>query len=146
VTKVELFPLFILAGIAIRFACHFWDKSRIRSTIEAAGGTVYEIKWRPFARGWFGEKGERHYEVRYRTVDGRTLTTTCKTSLFTGVYWSGDSIPNRGSSGYEIPIPPPPPPLEETQQTQSGRRATCQFCGHPAQADWSHCPKCGAKL
>jgi hypothetical protein len=78
----------IIAGLAIRIVMHFVDKSRIKDEIESKGGRVISISWNPFARGWFFEKGERHYEVSYVDRSGGTISTTCKTSLFTGIYWA----------------------------------------------------------
>jgi len=70
------------------------DRSRICDEIATSGGEVLDITWSPFGRGWFGDQSNRIYEVTYRTETGRTLTATCKTSLFTGVFWSGDSPPS----------------------------------------------------
>jgi hypothetical protein len=78
----------IIGGLAIRIVMHFVDKSRIKDEIESKGGRVISIAWNPFARGWFFEKGERHYEVSYVDRSGGTISTTCKTSLFTGIYWA----------------------------------------------------------
>jgi hypothetical protein len=63
----------IIAGLAIRVVMHFLDKSRIPDEIESKGSRVISISWNPFARGWFFEKGERHYEVTYVDRSGGTI-------------------------------------------------------------------------
>ena len=80
--------LAIVAALAIRIAMHFFDKARIKDEVEAKGGRMVSINWNPFGRGWFFERNERHYNVTYRDRSGATISTTCKTSLFTGVYWA----------------------------------------------------------
>ncbi len=75
--------------VALRVAAHYFDKQRIKDEVETRLGRAVSIVWNPFGRGWFFEKGERHYDVTY--VDrhsGGTVTTACKTSMFTGVYWA----------------------------------------------------------
>ena len=42
---------------------------------------MLSILWNPFARGWFFEKNERHYDVSYLDRSGARLSTTCKTSF-----------------------------------------------------------------
>ena len=77
---------------------HFFDKSRIKDEVETRLGRVVSITWNPFGRGWFFEKNERHYDVTYVDRSGQTITTACKTSLFTGVYWA---------DGPQLSEPPP---------------------------------------
>lgn len=115
----------IVAAVALRIVMHFVDKARIRDEIEARGGRVLSIRWNPFARGWFFEKNERHYDVTYRDRAGSTVTTTCKTSLFTGVYWSE------------------PENLQEPPARIIPRHR-CSKCGYAINAEWRACPNCGA--
>jgi hypothetical protein len=75
----------VLAAIAVRVAFHFFDKNRIQQEVETRGGRVVSIKWKPFARGWFFEKNERHYDITFIDGSGGTICTTCKTSFFTGL-------------------------------------------------------------
>jgi hypothetical protein len=97
----------LVIGLTIRVVMHFVDKSRIKDEIESKGGRVISIAWNPFARGWFFEKNERHYEVTYVDRSGSTISTTCKTSLFTGLYWAeGPNLeppPPRISSNIAVP-------------------------------------------
>ena len=112
------------AALAVRIIMHFVDKSRIKSEIESKGGRVISIRWNPFARGWFFEKNERHYEVAYTDRSGATVSTTCKTSLFTGVYWA---------EGPRLEEPPP----------RIVARHRCSKCGYAIQVEWRACPNCG---
>jgi len=113
----------LLIALAIRIAMHFVDKNRIKDEIEAKGGRVLSISWNPFGRGWFFEKGERHYAVTYTDVSGATISTGCKTSFFTGVYWA---------EGPRTETPPRVIP-----------RHRCSACGYALSIDWRACPNCG---
>jgi hypothetical protein len=83
---------FILLAIVIRFAAGSTDDGRIRENIEQQGGKITSINWSPFGRGWFGSKNERIYEVVYEDAQGRIHQAYCKTSMFSGVYWTDDKV------------------------------------------------------
>jgi len=121
---VSLLALAIMTVLAIRVVLHFVDKSRIQRELESRGAQVNSIRWNPFARGWFGERGERHYDVVFTDSGGMTISTTCKTSLLTGVYWSEG-----------------PSTAEEKPRFASSRR--CLGCGYILNAEWQFCPNCG---
>ena len=119
------FYLFALgAALAIRIVMHFVDKNRIRGEVEAKGGRVVSISWNPLGRGWFFERSERHYAVTYADRSGATVSTTCKTSLFTGVYWAD-----------------PPEPVELRPKFVSRHR--CSKCGYGINVEWRACPNSG---
>lgn len=82
--------LVVVLALVIRLASGSWDRDRIRQYIDQRGGQVVDIQWAPFGRGWFGEKGDRIYEVQYKDADGIQHLATCKTSMWTGVYWTED--------------------------------------------------------
>ena len=88
IDTMNVFAVAALAALAIRIAMHFVDKSRVKNEIESRSGRVLSIHWNPFGRGWFFEKGERHYQVTYVDRSWTTFATGCKTSLITGVYWA----------------------------------------------------------
>ena len=123
-TRVHLLIWAIVAGVFWRIIMHFVDKKRIKDEVESKGGRVISIRWNPFARGWFFEKNERHYEVAYTDRSGATVSTTCKTSLFTGVYWA---------EGPRLEEPPP----------RIVARHRCSKCGYAIQVEWRACPNCG---
>jgi len=89
-STVELIPLvgfWLLVILAIRFALHHVDKSQIISAARRKGWRRMDVKWRPFAPGWFFENGERHYRVTYDDKNRFRKSKFCKTGLLTGVYW-----------------------------------------------------------
>jgi len=77
--------------ILIRIFLHSIDKSNISDAASAKGWTNVDIRWAPFAPGFFFEKGERHYYVTYTNKDGKRGGRYCKTSLLTGVFWRDES-------------------------------------------------------
>lgn len=89
---VVLIPIAVILVIAIRLAAGGMDRSRIERYVEERGGKVLDAAWRPFGPGWFGEKSDRIYEVRFRDKDGNEHAANCKTSLWTGVYFTHDEI------------------------------------------------------
>ena len=115
--------LFVCTGILVRIAMHFVDKNRIKDEVETKLGRVVSITWNPFGRGWFFERGERHYDVSYVDRSGATVSTSCKTSFFTGVYWA---------EGPRISEPP-----------RLMSRHLCAKCGFALNVEWRACPNCG---
>jgi hypothetical protein len=77
------------------------DKSRITAYVEERGGRVVSISWAPFGKGWFGDKNDRIYEVVYYDAEGRQHFATCKTSLFSGVYWTDDRVSHARPQWYD---------------------------------------------
>lgn len=87
-----LFFGFIVVAVVIRLLAGGMDRDRVRSYIEERGGRLLSSNWAPFGTGWFGEKSDRIYEVRYLDAGGNEHHATCKTSLLTGVYLTEDLI------------------------------------------------------
>jgi hypothetical protein len=83
----------ILAAFVISVAKGHLDHKRIRESIEAGGSEIIDIVWKRFGKGWFGSGNQRIYDVTYRTREGQTVTATCKTAMFAGVYWTGNVPP-----------------------------------------------------
>ena len=79
-----------LLAIGFRLLADRWDRERIQQYVAERGGTLNDISWQPFGRGWFGEKGDRIYEVDYTDRDGASHSVSCKTSMFSGVYFTDD--------------------------------------------------------
>jgi uncharacterized OB-fold protein len=119
-----LLAMVLLAALAFRVVMHFVDKNRIKDEVEGKLGRIVSIHWNPFGRGWFFEKGERHYDVTYVDRSGQTVSTGCKTSLFTGVYWA---------EGPKLTEPP----------ARIVSRHLCSKCGYSLNIDWRACPNCG---
>ena len=83
---------FIALAIVIRIFAGGLDGDRVRAYIEKRGGRLLSSGWAPFGKGWFGEQSDRIYEVRYLDSDGNEHEASCKTSMFTGVYFTEDRI------------------------------------------------------
>lgn len=98
--------LIIVGTILVAFAC-CWavsfsvDKQRITSYVQERGGRIMSISWAPFGKGWFGEKNDRIFEVVYYDKHGNQHFATCKTSLFSGVYWTEDRVAHRKSPWFD---------------------------------------------
>jgi hypothetical protein len=84
--------LLFLAIFVIWLIARGMDTDRVKEYIEARGGKLLEKHWAPFGKGWFGEKSDRIYEVRYLDKNGNEHQASCKTSLWSGVYWTEDTI------------------------------------------------------
>jgi hypothetical protein len=97
--------IFILTGFALSVVIWLASKSidteRITRYIQSRGGRIVSINWAPFGRGWFGEKNDRIYEVVYFDREGNQHWATCKTSAFSGVYWTEDRITYRKAQWYD---------------------------------------------
>lgn len=80
----------VSVALGVRVSLHFLDRRRITRAARAKGWRDISVRWSPFAPGWFGEQGERHYRVRYADALGRRHDRYCKTSVMTGVFWRDD--------------------------------------------------------
>ncbi|MCI0589287.1 MAG: hypothetical protein L0323_20925 [Planctomycetes bacterium] len=89
---VALVLVFVVLAVLIRVAAGSFDKERIERYVEERGGRVISISWAPVGKGWFGERNDRLYEVVYYDRKGDQRFATCKTSLFSGVYWTDDRV------------------------------------------------------
>lgn len=67
------------------------DSDRVKRYIEERGGQLLKKRWTPFGKGWYGDQN-RIYAVRYLDADGNEHQASCKTSIFSGVYWTDDQI------------------------------------------------------
>lgn len=75
------------AAIVYRVLAGRADRDRIQEDIESRGGKVLDIDQNLFAPGWFWSGNQRGYDVKYETTDGKVINSTCRTSMFSGVYW-----------------------------------------------------------
>lgn len=113
------------------------DRERIQRELRLAGCEVLNISWAPFGRGWSGEESSRIYDVRYRTADGRQISANCKTSLFSGVYWSAGAPPTR----YGDERPPSADPAVGSEPGVS-----CPRCGRTCSDGAKFCSYCGGEI
>lgn len=92
---VVLVLIAVAIAIVIRLIAGSMDGDRIASYVRERGGKLRKKHWAPFGKGWFGEKNDRIYEVEYENRDGEIRRATVKTSMFSGVYLTGDRIVRR---------------------------------------------------
>src|SRR5882762_10257645 len=83
----------VLVGVAIMVSKYIdrLDHERIREHVENNGGKVLKITTQ-YLGGWRGSR-DRACLVTYRTQHGKTITASCRTSMFRGVYWITDLPP-----------------------------------------------------
>ena len=114
--------LVIAIGLVIRFISSSLDRVRIRRYVSKLDGELLSANWDPFGPGWFGEKSDRIYRIRYRDRDDCIHTAHVKTSLMSGVYLTNDEIISRPP-----PQPAPPRPkhldLPEKRETVEEEKA-----------------------
>jgi hypothetical protein len=82
-----------------------WTANRITDYVQQRGGRIVSINWAPFGKGWFGEKEERIYEVVYYDNAGSQHFATCKTSMWTGVFWTEDRVTHSKPGWYDSVSP-----------------------------------------
>lgn len=87
-----LIVLVVLLAVVIRLVAGGMDRDRVGDYIRSRGGKVLSQDWEPFGPGWWGEKDSRIYRVRYADAEGNVHQAACKTSFWSGVYFTEDSI------------------------------------------------------
>jgi len=119
----------IVAVIGIWSVSMSLDKDRITDYIQQRGGRIVSIGWAPFGKGWFGEKEERIYEVVYYDNTGNQHFATCKTSWWTGVYWTEDRVTHGKSKWFETVSPSNEPgkPLISQIPKEAGEDAAAEL-------------------
>lgn len=99
--------LIALAGVflAVMFRLQHgeMDHDRITRYVEARGGRLIDFHWVPFGPGWVGKNDDRIYEVRYLDSDGNRHHAYCKTSGWSGVYFTEDVAEPLGCAGRSTP-------------------------------------------
>lgn len=96
--SITIFVVVLVVLLVFRLIAGSMDGNRVKEYIGSQGGELLESKWSPFGRGWFGDKSDRIYEVRYRDRLGSLHEATVKTSMFSGVYLTEDRIVQAGNA------------------------------------------------
>ena len=99
----RLLLIFIPVALGSWWLSRLWDIDRIRTYGQERGWRFEEISYRFFGPGWFGEKEERFYAVRYVDEKGAVHAASCKTSIYTGVYFTNDRVLDTRESGTQNP-------------------------------------------
>lgn len=96
----------ILLAVVARVLAGVLDHWRISNYIVSRGGEVQSCRWTPFGPGWFGEKRDRIYFVAFTDGATRVHRAYCKTSLWTGVYFTEDRVISGNASGMDAASEP----------------------------------------
>ena len=99
---VGIFIFFIIVAIAGRLIAGGFDGGRVEQYVRDQGWTLVDKSWAPFGPGWFGEKSDRIYEIVFEDQEGNTHRAHVKTSLFTGVYLTNDTIVAYGNGQEDL--------------------------------------------
>lgn len=94
-----LIPAVLIVAIVLRLVAGSLDRDRIRQYVESRGGELIKTTWDPFGPGWFGTRNDRIYAVHYYDRDGHEHRAYCKTSMWTGVYFTEDRIVRFSENG-----------------------------------------------
>lgn len=113
----------IAASVIFRLLADSMDRNRVREYVTRTGGELLETHWAPFGPGWFGEKSDRIYSVRFRDRAGCIHKAHVKTSLMTGVYMTNDTIVSCPQTQPETPRPKhlDAPAKQETVEQEKAR-------------------------
>jgi hypothetical protein len=87
----------IIAGVvALLFVIRLMhgqrDRERINIHLESRGCTLIDARWRPFGPGWAGGRWDRIYEVHYEDESGNGHHAFCRTSGWSGVWFTEDQV------------------------------------------------------
>jgi hypothetical protein len=93
VGTVIVLSIVAVGAIISRSIAQNLDRQRIRDDVEKRGNEVLEIVWKRFGKGWLGSTNQRIYDVTFKTGSGKTMTATCKTNMFGGVFWASNVLP-----------------------------------------------------
>jgi hypothetical protein len=89
---IGIIILFVVLAVIIRLLAGSLDTGRVEQYIRNNGWKLIDKSWDPFGPGWFGDKSDRIYEVIYEDQQGNTHRAHAKTSMFSGVYLTNDTI------------------------------------------------------
>lgn len=99
-------PAVLLLAVWVRLSAGSLDRDRIRRYIATRNGRMIAANWSPFGPGWFGDERDRIYRVSYIDADGNRHQAYCKTSLWSGVYFTQDRVIGQGKTqGEPNPFP-----------------------------------------
>ena len=93
--------LIVALVVGVRIIAGILDKVRIEKTVQEKGNQLVSIRWTPFAMGWLGSKNERLYQVVWVEPSGRRISSTVKTGMLAGTYFSHSELAEDSSSDAE---------------------------------------------
>lgn len=74
--------------------CESLDRDRIKQHVTELGGTLESASRCWFGPGWFGDRSDRIYKIRY-FKSGDEYEAHCKTSMWSGVYLREERVVRR---------------------------------------------------
>jgi hypothetical protein len=91
---VEGYILIVVVVVILAIVMHLlhgdMDRGRIKQYVETRGGQLIDASRKPFGPVWVGR--DRIYDVRFLDIDGRQHRARCKTSGWSGILFTDDSI------------------------------------------------------
>ena len=135
-------PLVFILGMVflaalVRILCDRADRRRIHSEAAKLRREVLDISWEFFGRGWFGEKNDRIYRVTVRGRKGRDQVYSCKTSMFSGVYWHSEEPVDSDEDVIDS--------LTHSRKIETSD-IDCPKCGRALPHDSRFCSYCGEQI
>lgn len=89
---VTAMVLALMLSLVCRLITFKIDRHRIRGYLRKRGSELHRARWSPFGPGWFGERNARIYKIQYTDSEERLHFAFAKTSLFSGVYLTRDTV------------------------------------------------------
>lgn len=95
---VGMIVVAIVVALIMRLMHGDMDHVRLRQYIESNGGKLIDATWQPFGPGWAGSDKDRIYLVRYTDKEGASHQAYCRTSGWSGVYFTKDRVEETAGS------------------------------------------------
>jgi catechol 2,3-dioxygenase-like lactoylglutathione lyase family enzyme len=105
--------LFLAAVIVffIRSLAGGMDRGRVEEYLRRRGAKLISASGEPLGKGWLGVKSDRIYRVLYVDAEGQERSAICRSSIWSGVYFTEDQPVRLAKMGAtvmrDLPTSPP---------------------------------------